>query len=138
LDIQPLSRGHALVIPKEHTVKFHELSDESLADILPVAKKVAKALGVSNYNILQNNGTPTHTLFNLIPLLALHCTGSLLLEVFCWVLIGQDVLRIRLLIMFISMYPSRFDGVDGRLFRSQMRSRVLGFRGLQRLLIKLT
>jgi len=56
LDIQPLSRGHALVIPKEHAVKFHELSDETLADILPVAKKVASALGVVDYNLLQNNG----------------------------------------------------------------------------------
>jgi diadenosine tetraphosphate (Ap4A) HIT family hydrolase len=57
LDIQPLSRGHTLVIPKEHAVKFHELSDESLADILPVAKKVALALGIKDYNLLQNNGT---------------------------------------------------------------------------------
>ena len=56
LDIQPLSRGHALIIPKEHAVKFHELSDDTLADILPVAKKVALALGVSDYNLLQNNG----------------------------------------------------------------------------------
>ena len=56
LDIQPISRGHALVIPKEHAVKFHELSDESLADILPVAKKVANALDITNYNLLQNNG----------------------------------------------------------------------------------
>jgi len=56
LDIQPLSRGHALVIPKEHAVKVHELSDDSLADLLPVAKKVALALGVKDYNVLQNNG----------------------------------------------------------------------------------
>jgi len=60
LDIQPLSRGHALVIPKEHTVTLHELSDDSLADLLPVAKKVAKAIGVTNYNILQNNGRIAH------------------------------------------------------------------------------
>jgi diadenosine tetraphosphate (Ap4A) HIT family hydrolase len=45
------------VIPKEHAVKLHELSDESLADLLPVAKKIALALGVKDYNILQNNGT---------------------------------------------------------------------------------
>jgi diadenosine tetraphosphate (Ap4A) HIT family hydrolase len=56
LDIQPLSRGHALVIPKEHAVFLHELSDDSLADLLPVAKTVAKAIGVRDYNILQNNG----------------------------------------------------------------------------------
>jgi len=46
-----------LVIPKEHGIKFHELSDETLADLLPVAKKVALALGVKDYNLLQNNGT---------------------------------------------------------------------------------
>jgi len=57
LDIQPLSRGHALVIPKEHGIKFHELSDDTLADLLPVAKKVALALGIKDYNLLQNNGT---------------------------------------------------------------------------------
>jgi diadenosine tetraphosphate (Ap4A) HIT family hydrolase len=36
LDIGPLSRGHCLVIPKQHAKKLHELSDESLADLLPV------------------------------------------------------------------------------------------------------
>jgi diadenosine tetraphosphate (Ap4A) HIT family hydrolase len=45
------------VIPKEHGVKFHDLSDETLADMLPVAKKVALALGIKDYNLLQNNGT---------------------------------------------------------------------------------
>jgi len=45
------------VIPKEHAVKLHELSDDSLADLLPVAKRVALALGVKDYNVLQNNGS---------------------------------------------------------------------------------
>lgn len=45
------------MIPKEHAVKFHQLSDETLADLLPVAKKVAIALGATDYNLLQNNGT---------------------------------------------------------------------------------
>jgi hypothetical protein len=57
LDVGPLNKGHALIIPKEHAVKMHELSDESLVDLLPVAKKVALAVGSENYNILQNNGT---------------------------------------------------------------------------------
>jgi diadenosine tetraphosphate (Ap4A) HIT family hydrolase len=56
------------VIPKEHGAKLHNLSDESLADLLPVAKKVAKLLEVTNedpdsqvgYNILQNNGRIAH------------------------------------------------------------------------------
>eukprot|EP00002_Diphylleia_rotans_P023149 TRINITY_DN454_c0_g1_i1.p1 TRINITY_DN454_c0_g1~~TRINITY_DN454_c0_g1_i1.p1 ORF type:complete len:141 (+),score=38.09 TRINITY_DN454_c0_g1_i1:73-495(+) len=60
LDINPLSPGHALVIPKQHAVKMHELDDVYLADLLPVAKKVAKALGAENYNILQNNGRLAH------------------------------------------------------------------------------
>ncbi|KAA1472240.1 HIT-like protein [Dentipellis sp. KUC8613] len=60
LDIGPLSKGHALVIPKHHTAKMHELPDEYLADALPIAKKIALALGAENYNILQNNGRIAH------------------------------------------------------------------------------
>ena len=37
----------------DHAVKLHELPDEYLADALPVAKKIALALGVENYNLLQ-------------------------------------------------------------------------------------
>ncbi|KAH9932752.1 HIT-like protein [Epithele typhae] len=60
LDIGPLSKGHALVIPKYHAEKFHQLPDEDLADLLPTAKKIALALGAENYNILQNNGRIAH------------------------------------------------------------------------------
>ncbi|KDR82539.1 hypothetical protein GALMADRAFT_57602, partial [Galerina marginata CBS 339.88] len=60
LDIGPLSKGHALVIPKYHTEKVHELPDEYLHDVLPIAKKIALAQGVPNYNILQNNGRLAH------------------------------------------------------------------------------
>ncbi|KAH9970832.1 HIT-like protein [Lactifluus volemus] len=72
LDINPLSRGHALVIPKYHAEKMHELPDEYLADALPVAKKIAAAQGVENYNILQNNGRIAHQFvdhvhFHVIP-----------------------------------------------------------------------
>ncbi|KAJ3012582.1 UNVERIFIED_CONTAM: Adenosine 5'-monophosphoramidase [Siphonaria sp. JEL0065] len=61
LDINPLSSGHTLVIPKYHAQFMHQLPDESLADLLPVAKKVALAQGpADNYNILQNNGRLAH------------------------------------------------------------------------------
>ncbi|KAJ7051781.1 HIT-like domain-containing protein [Mycena amicta] len=60
LDIGPLSKGHALVIPKYHAEKLHELPDEYLADAMPIAKKIALALGAENYNILQNNGRLAH------------------------------------------------------------------------------
>ncbi|EPE02734.1 hit family protein 1 [Ophiostoma piceae UAMH 11346] len=60
LDINPLSRGHALVIPKYHGEKLLDIPDEHLSDILPIAKKLAKAVGAENYNILQNNGRLAH------------------------------------------------------------------------------
>lgn len=68
LDIQPTTRGHLLVIPKHHGAKLHNLPDESLADLLPVAKRLVVALGldvdgaeaVPGYNILQNNGRIAH------------------------------------------------------------------------------
>ena len=44
----------------DHAAKLHELPDEYLADAMPVAKKIAVALGAENYNILQNNGRIAH------------------------------------------------------------------------------
>jgi hypothetical protein len=37
----------------DHAEKMHELPDEYLADMLPIAKKIAVAQGVEDYNILQ-------------------------------------------------------------------------------------
>ncbi|KAH8904557.1 HIT-like protein [Coniochaeta sp. PMI_546] len=72
LDINPLSRGHALVIPKFHGEKLVDIPDEDLSEILPVAKKLVKATGAVEYNILQNNGTGAHQVvphvhFHMIP-----------------------------------------------------------------------
>lgn len=85
LDIQPTSAGHCLIIPKFHASRFHQIPDQYLADILPVAKKLALVLGLdahdnespdglagSGYNLLQNNGSIAHqevphVHFHLIP-----------------------------------------------------------------------
>ena len=76
LDINPLSLGHTLVIPREAKAKVHELSDESCAAIgraLPrICRAVMKATGAEDYNILQNNGAPAHQAvfhvhFHIIP-----------------------------------------------------------------------
>ncbi|MCJ1274200.1 Adenosine 5'-monophosphoramidase [Puttea exsequens] len=72
LDIQPLSLGHALVIPKHHGAKLADIPDEQLAEIMPVAKKIAVATGSKDYNILQNNGRIAHQIvdhvhFHVIP-----------------------------------------------------------------------
>jgi len=72
LDIQPLSKGHALVIPKHHGAKLTDIPDDQLSEILPVVKKLATAVGAENYNVLQNNGRLAHQIvdhvhFHLIP-----------------------------------------------------------------------
>ncbi len=64
LDVNPLARGHTLVIPKERKPYLHELSDDSAAAIgraLPrIARAVMGATGASDYNVLQNNGSAAH------------------------------------------------------------------------------
>ena len=64
LDINPLSKGHTLVIPKEAVATVDKLSDESSAAIgraLPkICRAVMKVSGEANYNILQNNGAGAH------------------------------------------------------------------------------
>ncbi len=76
LDINPISQGHTLVIPREAKARLHELSDESSAAIgrvLPrICRAVLKASGAEDYNILQNNGAPAHQAvfhihFHIIP-----------------------------------------------------------------------
>ncbi|KAK2861286.1 hypothetical protein FQN49_004355 [Arthroderma sp. PD_2] len=60
LDIYPLSKGHALVIPKYHGAKLTDIPDADLTELLPVAKKIALAAGATDFNILQNNGRIAH------------------------------------------------------------------------------
>ncbi|KAL0936689.1 hit family protein 1 [Colletotrichum truncatum] len=72
LDINPLSRGHALVIPKFHGAKLADIPDEHLGEILPVVKKLVAASGAEDYNVLQNNGRIAHQVvdhvhFHMIP-----------------------------------------------------------------------
>ncbi|MFO7180700.1 MAG: HIT family protein [Pseudomonadota bacterium] len=64
LDIEPLSRGHTLVIPKEPAETLDALSDESaaaLGRVLPrICRAVMAATGTRAYNVLQNNGRAAH------------------------------------------------------------------------------
>lgn len=60
LDLGPASRGHALLLPKEHYENLYMLPDELAAKALPVAKKMitklTEVLGCDGYNVVQNNG----------------------------------------------------------------------------------
>ena len=76
LDINPLSPGHTLVIPKEPAVTIDTLSDDSaaaLGRVLPrISRAVMKATGTEEYNLLQNNGSNAHQAvmhvhFHIIP-----------------------------------------------------------------------
>ncbi len=76
LDIQPLSRGHVLLIPKQRAARLHELDEDHAAALgraLPrLARAVIQATGCKDYNVLQNNGAPAHQAvmhvhFHIIP-----------------------------------------------------------------------
>lgn len=76
LDIEPASKGHALILPKDHYANLYELSDELAAKALIVAKKVITKMtdivGCDGYNVVQNNGvaagqTVFHFHIHLIP-----------------------------------------------------------------------
>ena len=45
LDINPLQKGHMLVVPKKETDYIFDLTDEELAGLMVFAKRVAKAIG---------------------------------------------------------------------------------------------
>jgi histidine triad (HIT) family protein len=44
LDINPLKRGHTLVVPKQETDYIFNIDDESLAAMMVFSKKVAEAI----------------------------------------------------------------------------------------------
>ncbi len=60
LDVAPATKGHVLILPKEHAKTLADLSDDKASKILILAKKIIKAMmevhSFNNYNIIQNNG----------------------------------------------------------------------------------
>jgi len=76
LDINPVSNGHLLVIPKKHYENIFDTDDEILKETIVLIKKlsvaVSKALNVKAVNIIQNNGKDAgqiifHSHFHIIP-----------------------------------------------------------------------
>ena len=60
LDLGPASKGHALILPKEHYRDLCELDPTIAAKVLPLAGRLGaamkQALGCSGFNVVQNNG----------------------------------------------------------------------------------
>ena len=76
LDLGPATRGHALILPKEHAANVYELSDETAAAAFVLAKKMAgimkEKLKCDGLNLVQNNGetagqTVNHFHIHVIP-----------------------------------------------------------------------
>lgn len=76
LDIEPLSEGHTLVVPKRAARTLDELPEQAAAALGRALPRVAKAIksvtGCSAYNVLQSNEaeagqTVFHVHFHIIP-----------------------------------------------------------------------
>jgi len=76
LDIGPVNKGHALVLPKEHHETLFDTPDDVLAKVSAALKKVGNAVKDSTdadgLNLLQNNFRASgqlvpHLHFHLIP-----------------------------------------------------------------------
>ncbi|HYR40531.1 MAG TPA: HIT family protein [Methylomirabilota bacterium] len=73
MDINPLSRGHCLVVPKAHAATLYDAEAEDLKAAIATAKKVAgairKTLNPDGLNLLQANGAAA---FQSVPHFHLH------------------------------------------------------------------
>lgn len=76
LDISPATKGHTLILPKEHYKDIGELPKELSSHIPQLAARIGEAckrsLGASGYNILMNTGesagqTVFHCHIHIIP-----------------------------------------------------------------------
>lgn len=76
LDLGPASKGHALILPKNHYANLYELPEETAGEVMKLAKRIAaqmtERLGCEGFNLVQNNGelagqTVFHFHMHLIP-----------------------------------------------------------------------
>ena len=76
MDLNPVSVGHTLVVPREHWENIYELPEKTFAEMAPVIKRVCdavkKAVGAEGISVLQLNGraagqTAMHFHIHVIP-----------------------------------------------------------------------
>ena len=76
LDLGPATKGHAIILPKDHYKNLYELPDETASKVMKLAKKMAiqmtDKLGADGFNLVQNNNevagqTVFHFHMHLIP-----------------------------------------------------------------------
>ena len=76
MDLGPATKGHSLILPKDHYANLYEIPEDLAADAAKLAKKLAirmtEKLGADGFNIVQNNNeaagqTVPHYHVHLIP-----------------------------------------------------------------------
>ena len=76
LDLNPATRGHGLILPKNHYANLYELPEEIAGEVMKLAKKMTQVmtdkLKGDGFNLVQNNGeqagqTVFHFHMHLIP-----------------------------------------------------------------------
>ena len=76
MDLAPATKGHSLIMPKNHYKNIYAIADDTAAKVFPLAKKMAalmtEKLGADGFNIVQNNNevagqTVFHFHVHLIP-----------------------------------------------------------------------
>ncbi len=73
LDINPLTKGHTLVVPKKPRPDLFDLDDETYSKLMSKAKvvggKLRKAMGTSRVGmIVAGFGVPDHVHIHLVPI----------------------------------------------------------------------
>jgi histidine triad (HIT) family protein len=60
MDINPATRGHALVVPRTHAADLHEIDPDELAAVMVAAKRLAdrvrERLGADGINLINSCG----------------------------------------------------------------------------------
>lgn len=101
-DINPITEGHILIIPKAHAENIWEISEEDIAAIHRASKKLAaaiqKVLGPVGIAVMQLNGKVVnqvvmHYHLHLIP----RAEGGPALQMTQWDLIPGDMDKIHIL-----------------------------------------
>ena len=76
LDAGPATKGHCLILPKDHARDLYDLPEETAAEAMKLAKRLAgrlrERLNCDGLNVVQNNGatagqTVLHYHLHLIP-----------------------------------------------------------------------
>jgi histidine triad (HIT) family protein len=60
MDISPATRGHLLVVPREHAADVHAIDEEDLFAVARTARlmagRIVERLGADGVNVMQNSG----------------------------------------------------------------------------------